>query len=181
MDARSGPEFSVVMLNIPSSSPRPFRFAVLDTVTRTQMLLGGFLALFGLLASVILTVEGGPFWHDLVLDRRGVDAQGTPTSIEPTGHTVNDRRVYRVAYTFKDRTRAWRVGSGYTTDCAKARAEASTSPVRERLLCCLRSLRRAVDGQHGRFAAGPVHDVQGHLLQRAGGKGLRWRCGRDER
>lgn len=116
MDARRGPGFSVVIPNIPSSSPRPFRFVVVDTVTRSQLLLGGFFALFGLLVSVILTVEGGPFWNDLVLDRRGVDAQGTPTSIEPTGHAVNGRRFYRVAYTFMDRTGAWRVGSGDTMD-----------------------------------------------------------------
>lgn len=127
MDARSGPEFSVVMLDIPSSSPRPFRFAVLDTVTRTQMLLGGFLALFGLLVSVILTVKGGPFWNDLVLDRRGVDAQGTPTSIEPTEDYVNDRRFYRVAYTFKDRIRAWAVATPRTPIPSLVRKETSIS------------------------------------------------------
>ena len=85
---------------------------------------GGIWLLVGTVITIAFTVGGGPVWNDLVLDRRGLATDATPTAIEPTGSRVNGRTVFRIAYTFTDRDGVARTGStGTTNDRLLASAE----------------------------------------------------------
>jgi Protein of unknown function (DUF3592) len=108
----------------PAPAPRRFRLAAVDSSTTFLLLFGGIWAFVGLTISVVFTAVGGPFWHDLALDRRGVRVEATPTAVSPTSSRVNRRRVFRIEYSFADETGATRSGAcGTTDDASIARAE----------------------------------------------------------
>jgi Protein of unknown function (DUF3592) len=108
----------------PAPAPRRFRLAAVDSSTTFLLLFGGIWAFVGLTISVVFTAVGGPFWHDLTLDRRGLRAVATPTAVAPTSSRVNGRQVFSIEYSFADQTGASRSGACGTTDPASlARAE----------------------------------------------------------
>jgi Protein of unknown function (DUF3592) len=79
------------------------------------LLFGGIWGLIGTILAIVLSLVGGPFWNDLILDRRGVAAEARLTSVEPTSMQVNGGLVYRIGYTFADATGNPRAGSAGTT------------------------------------------------------------------
>jgi len=79
------------------------------------MFVGGIRGLIGCIMSVAFSLTGGPYWNDLILDRSGVTTEAVPTAVEPTGIRVNNRRVFRVHYTFADTAGTTRAGSAGTT------------------------------------------------------------------
>jgi hypothetical protein len=78
-------------------------------------LFGGIWGFIGTTLAIVFSLVGGPFWNDLILDRRGVAAQARVTSVEPTSMRINERLVYRIDYTFADATGNPRAGSARTT------------------------------------------------------------------
>lgn len=80
-----------------------------------MLLFGGIWGLTGTILAIVLSVMGGPFWNDLILDRRGVAAEGRLTSVEPTSMHVSGGSIYRIGYTFADATGNPRAGSTGTT------------------------------------------------------------------
>ncbi len=80
-----------------------------------MLLFGGIWGLIGTTLAIVLSVAGGPFWNDLILDRRGVAASARLTSVEPTSMRISGGFVYRIDYTFADATGSPRVGSARTT------------------------------------------------------------------
>jgi len=99
----------------PPPAPRQFPWRALEAVPAFLMLFGAIWGLVGTIVTIAFTVTGGPFWDDLILDRRGVGAQAIPTSVEPTGIRINHRRVFRIHYTFADTSGATRAGAAGTT------------------------------------------------------------------
>jgi hypothetical protein len=99
----------------PPPAPRRFPWRALEGAPAFLMLFGGIWGLVGTLVTIVFTVTGGPFWNDLILDRRGVSTQAVPTSVEPTGIRINHRRVFRVHYTFADAAGVARTGAAGTT------------------------------------------------------------------
>src|ERR1043165_5182069 len=95
----------------PPPAPRRFRWRALDAGSGFLLLFGGIWGLVGSILTVAFSLTGGPLWNDLILDRRAVAAQATPTSVDPTGMRVNNRRVFRVSYTFTDAAGATRTSS----------------------------------------------------------------------
>jgi Protein of unknown function (DUF3592) len=99
----------------PPPAPRAFRLGALDAGTAFLLLFGGIWGLVGTILAIVLSVAGGPFWNDLILDRRGVAAEARLTSVEPTSMHVSGGSVYRIGYTFADATGNTRAGSTGTT------------------------------------------------------------------
>ena len=87
-----------------------------DATTKFLFLFGAIWLAVGTIVSAGFIGAGGPFWNDLILDRRGAQAQATPQRIEPTSSSINDRLVYRIVYTFIDDGGTPRIGSSGTTD-----------------------------------------------------------------
>ena len=111
-------------MDAPPPPPRRFRLGALDSSTVFLLMFGGIWAFVGLTISIAFTAAGGPFWADLVLDRRGVGALASPAGLRPTSGHVNRRTVFRIDYTFVDAAGAPRSGSCGTTDLGWiARAE----------------------------------------------------------
>ena len=110
---------AVVLEDIPPPAPRPFRFRAVDATARFLVLFGAIWMGVGGFISVVFTVAGGPFWDDILLDRRGVTANAKLGLLEPTSSSVNGRRVHRVHYTFTDRDGVEHAGAGGTTDPAR--------------------------------------------------------------
>jgi hypothetical protein len=79
------------------------------------LLFGGIWGLIGTILAIVLSLAGGPFWNDLILDRRGVAAEGRLTSVEPTSMQVSGGSIYRIGYTFTDAAGNPRAGSTGTT------------------------------------------------------------------
>ena len=93
---------------------------------------GGIWLLVGTVITIAFTIGGGPVWNDLVLDRRGLATDATPTAIEPTGSRVNGRAVFRIAYTFTDKDGVARTGSSGHDERRAARqrrASANVCPI----------------------------------------------------
>jgi hypothetical protein len=107
---------AAVLPEMPPPAPRPFRFRAVGAAALFLLLFGGIWMTVGGAISVVFTVVGGPFWDDLLLDRRGVTAKAAAGLIEPTSARINRRRVHRVHYTFTDAGGVERAGSGITTD-----------------------------------------------------------------
>src|SRR5436190_1802838 len=103
---------------MPPPAPRPFRLRAIEVGTTFCLLFGGIWAGVGLLLTIIFTAVGGPFWNDLILDRRGVEAQATPVSVEGTRSYVNGLPVYRIGYRFIDAEGRWRTGQCGTTSAS---------------------------------------------------------------
>jgi len=107
-----------VLPDVPPPAPRPFPLRAVDVAAKFLLLFGGIWMFVGTLISVIFTVAGGPFWYDLLLDRRAVKTSATLGMMEPTQSWVNGRQVHRVHYTFVDGSGVERHGTGQTTDPA---------------------------------------------------------------
>lgn len=88
----------------PPPAPRAFHWRALDTGTVFLLLFGSIWTVVGGGITAVFTAAGGPVWHDLILDRRGKRAEAMPTSVDPTGASVNGRRVFRIAFAFFDET-----------------------------------------------------------------------------
>jgi len=102
--------------DMPPPAPRPFRFRAVGGAVRFVLLFGGILMTVGTIIAVVFTAVGGPFWDDLLLDRRGVTTRGAAGLIEPTSGRINRRPVHRVHYTFADAGGVEHAGSSQTTD-----------------------------------------------------------------
>jgi hypothetical protein len=100
----------------PATAPRRFRLRSLDAGVMFKLLFGGIWLLVGGGITIAFTAGGGPVWDDVILDQRGVAADATPTAVEPTHSSVNDRAVFRIVYTFTDRDGVARTSSTGTTD-----------------------------------------------------------------
>ena len=109
---------TVVLPDMPPPAPRRFQLRAVDATARFLLLFGAIWMFVGGLLSVIFTITIGPFWDDILLDRRGVTVQAATGTIEPTSLRVNSRRVHLIHYTFTDATGVARAGSGRTTDPA---------------------------------------------------------------
>jgi len=109
---------TTVLPDMPPPAPRRFRLRAVDATARFQLLFGAIWMFVNSFISVIFTVTGGPFWDDVLLDRRGVTARAATGTTEPTSSWVNHGRVHLVHYTFTDATGVQRAGSGRTTDPA---------------------------------------------------------------
>jgi hypothetical protein len=107
-----------MQLEMPPPAPRPFPLRAVDAHARFLVMFGAIWLAVGSIISVAFTAAGGPFWDDLLLDRRGVTAPAKMGLIEPTNSSVNGRLVYRVRYIFVDRNGVPRDGTGSTTDPA---------------------------------------------------------------
>jgi hypothetical protein len=94
----------------PPPAPRRFPWRTLDAAPGFLMLFGGIWCLVGSMMVVLFSLTGGPFWNDLILDRRAVPTQATPTSVDRTGIRVNNRRGIRVRYGFTDAAGARHAG-----------------------------------------------------------------------
>ena len=103
-----------VTIGAPPLAPRPFRVRTLDATTCFLLLFGGIWAFVDAAVVIGLSLAGGPYWNDLILDRRGVVGQGALTSVERTNTRVNGHALYRVAYTFADRAGTVRATSSLT-------------------------------------------------------------------
>jgi hypothetical protein len=102
----------------PPPSPRPFRSRAIDAMTAFLLLFGAIWAVVDLAVVIGLSAATGPAWNDLILDRRGVAAEASVTSVAPTSARVNGRSVYRVGYTFTDAAGLARTTSSLTTASA---------------------------------------------------------------
>jgi len=100
----------------PGSPPRRFRLRSLGAGVMFLLTFGGIWLFVGTVITVVFTLAGGPVWNDVVLDRRGLAADATPTAIEPTSSHVNGRAVVRIVYTFTDRDGVARTGRTGTTN-----------------------------------------------------------------
>lgn len=107
-------------------APRPFRFRAIDAVSVFLLLFGGIWAVVGVVVAVGLSVAAGPFWNDLILDRRGVAVVATIDSVQQTHTRVNGRYVNRVACTFSDAAGATQATSALTTSFAVIGARPAT-------------------------------------------------------
>lgn len=109
---------TIAVTSGPPPSPRPFRYRAIDAMTAFLLLFGAIWAVVDLAVVIGLSVATGPFWNDLILDRRGVAAEAWVTSVAPTSTHVSGRSVYRVAYTFTDAAGVTRTTSSLTTASA---------------------------------------------------------------
>jgi hypothetical protein len=100
----------------PPPAPRAFHLAALDTSTRFLLLFGAIWTFVGGAITAGFTAGGGPLWNDLILDGRGKRAEAMPTSIDPTGASVNGRRVFRIAFAFFDEAGQPREASADSAD-----------------------------------------------------------------
>jgi hypothetical protein len=116
----------VVNAEAPPLAPRPFRLRAIDAVSVFLLLFGGIWAVVGLVVAIGLSAAGGPFWNDLILDRRGVAVVATIDSVERTHTRVNDRYVNRVACTFSDAAGTRQTTSALTTSFAVLGAPPAT-------------------------------------------------------
>ena len=133
---------TVVSAEAPPLAPRRFRLRAIDAVSVFLLLFGGIWAVVDVAVVIGLSVAGGPFWNDLILDRRGVAVVATIDSVERTHTRVNGRYVNRVACTFSDAAGTRRATSALTTSFAVVGAPPATpiaieydpqSPARARL------------------------------------------------
>ena len=79
-----------VTTSAPPLSPRPFRFRALDATTGFLLLFGGIWAFVDAAVVIGLSLAGGPYWNDLILDRRGVAAAGALTFVQQIIHDGSD-------------------------------------------------------------------------------------------
>ncbi|HEX3904248.1 MAG TPA: DUF3592 domain-containing protein [Polyangia bacterium] len=110
----------------PPLAPRPFRLRALDATTSFLLLFGGIWAFVDAAVVIGLSLAGGPYWNDLILDRRGVAAEGALASVQRTSTRVNGHSLYRVAYTFTDAAGTARETSSLTEQYALVTAPPST-------------------------------------------------------
>lgn len=66
------------------------------------LLFGGIWAVVDVAVVIGLSVAAGPFWNDLILDRRGVAVVATIDSVQRTQTRLNGRYVNRVGCSFSD-------------------------------------------------------------------------------
>jgi len=116
----------VVTADAPALAPRPFRIRAIDAVSVFLLLFGGIWAVVDVPVVIGLSVVGGPFWNDLILDRRGVAVVATIDSVQRTQTRVNGRYVNRVACTFSDAAGTTHSTSALTTDFAVIGARPTT-------------------------------------------------------
>jgi hypothetical protein len=116
----------VVNAGAPPPAPRPFRLRTIDAVSLFLLLFGGIWAVVGLVVAVGLSVAAGPFWNDLILDRRGVAVVATIDGVQRTYTRVNGRYVNRVACSFPDATGSTQATSLLTTSFAVIGARPGT-------------------------------------------------------
>ncbi len=100
----------------PPPAPRPFRFRALDAATVALLLVGTIWTIVGAIIGTALTLAAGPFWDDLILNRRSAPAEAMPTAVERKSTRVNGHPVFRVAYTFVDADGVPRSSSTVTTN-----------------------------------------------------------------
>lgn len=100
----------------PPPAPRPFRWATLDSSISFFLLFGGIQAFIGALLFTVFTAIGGPFWNDLALAQRGVQAQAIPSAATATSARVNNLRVYDVSFAFTTQAGALTATHAETTD-----------------------------------------------------------------
>lgn len=105
-----------MLIDAPGTPPRPFRLRAAGAGATFLLMFGGIWMLVGTVITIAFTIGGGPVWNDLVLDRRGLAADATPTALEPTGSRINGRAVVRIVYTFTDKDGVARSGSSGTTN-----------------------------------------------------------------
>ena len=110
----------------PPLAPRPFRIRAIDAVSVFLLLFGGIWAVVGGVAAVGLSVAAGPFWNDVILDRRGVAVVATIDSVQQTHTRVNGRYVSRVACSFASAGGTPHATSVLTTDFAVIGARPAT-------------------------------------------------------
>jgi hypothetical protein len=110
----------------PPLAPRPFRLRAIDAVSVFLLLFGGIWAVVDVPVVIGLSVAAGPFWNDLILDRRGVAVVATIDSVQRTQTRVNGRHVNRVACTFFDAAGAPHSTSALTTSFAVIGAPPTT-------------------------------------------------------
>jgi hypothetical protein len=116
----------VVTAAAPPLAPRPFRLRAIDAVSLFLLLFGGIWAVVCVPVVIGLSVVGGPFWNDSILDRRGVAVVATIDSVQRTQLRVNGRYVNRVACTFSDAAGTTHSTSALTTDFAVIGARPTT-------------------------------------------------------
>jgi hypothetical protein len=115
-----------VTADAPPLAPRPFRLRAIDAVSVFLLLFGGIWAVVDVPVVIGLSVAGGPFWNDLILDRRGIAVVATIDSVQRTQTRVNGRYVNRIACTFFDAAGATHATSALTTNLAFIGARATT-------------------------------------------------------
>jgi len=111
----------------PLPAPRPFPVPALDSTTGALLLVGAIWALIGAIAGTALLSTAGAPWNDMILDRRGVVAQGQALSAIARNTRVNRRRVFELTYSFTDAGGVARTTSTVTTNrhlVAEARTNA---------------------------------------------------------
>ena len=99
----------------PLPAPRPFPVRALDSTTGALLLVGAIWALIGAIAGTALLSTAGAPWNDMILDRRGVVAQGQALSAIARNTRVNRRRVFELTYSFTDAGGVARTTSTVTT------------------------------------------------------------------
>ena len=180
----------VVTADAPPLAPRPFRLRAIDAVSVFLLLFGGIWAVVDVAVVVGLSAAGGPFWNDLILDRRGVAVVATIDSVERTHTRVNGRYVNRVACTFSDAAGTRQATSALTTSFAVIGAPSGDAD-RDRVRPTIAGARAAAGGarvnarrvhfhsaRDGARGGGPVcarappgQRASRHLRSRPGGSG----------
>ena len=113
----------------PAPPPRPLRLGAIPPMSGFLLLFGGIWLLVGTILTTVFTLVGGPFWQDLVLDQRGVEAQALPGAVEGTNATSNGEAVQRIRYSFTDRDGATQQGDTGTTDSVLVQRAMSGQPL----------------------------------------------------
>jgi hypothetical protein len=103
---------------MPPPAPRRFPLRAIDPPARLLLLFGAIWMVVQSFTVAIFIVVGGPFWDDILLDRRGVTVRATLGMIEPTRTRVNGRQAHCVYYTFTDASGVTHAGSGATLEPA---------------------------------------------------------------
>lgn len=100
----------------PPPAPRPFPLRAIEATTAMFLLVGATWALIGVIAGTALLSTAGAPWTDMILDRRGVVANGQATAARPKSTRVNGRRVFEIDYSFTDASGVAHAGSTVTTN-----------------------------------------------------------------
>jgi hypothetical protein len=100
----------------PPPAPRPFPVRAIEATTAVFLLVGAIWALVGAIAGTALMSTAGAPWTDMILDRRGVVANGQALSATPRNTRVNGRSVFALTYSFTDAGGGARTGSTVTTN-----------------------------------------------------------------
>lgn len=100
----------------PPPAPRSFPMRAIEAATAMFLMVGAIWALVGAIAGTALLSTAGAPWTDMILDRRGVVANGQALSATPRNTRVNHRRVFTLTYSFTDASGITRTVSTVTTN-----------------------------------------------------------------